>query len=87
MGFLHPRPDVFHPLGGHVVVRTEVTLILAEVRSLEVLGAEHPGVQILGTEAHRGLQRLLWTGTVAVEGDGVAMDDEVGHRGLVWDQS
>jgi len=42
-------------LGGHVVVQADITLFLAEVRSLEVLRAEHPGVQILGTDAERGL--------------------------------
>ena len=42
---------------GYIVVQADIALLLAEVCSLEVPCAEHPGVQVLGTEAHRGFQR------------------------------
>jgi len=40
----------------------------------------------LATSAHRGLQRLIGSGTVAVERDGETVDDEAGH-GEDWCRS
>ena len=51
-----PGADALHALGGHVVVRAELALVLAEVRSLEVARAEHLGVQVLRSLAERGFQ-------------------------------
>jgi hypothetical protein len=31
-------------------------------------------------------QRIFWSGTVALEGDGVSRDGDVGDEGLVWDE-
>lgn len=41
-------------------------------------------MQALATSAHRGFQRLVGTGSVAVERDGETVDDEAGHGELVW---
>src|SRR5436190_4161121 len=70
---------------GHVVVRADIAVVLDTwvfwKYCVPACGrqAEQPRMQALATSAHRGIQRLIGSGTVAVERDGETVDDEARH--------